>query len=77
MESEDDCEWEYQPGSQEESQNWSIRISKAVIIGYVLPYLISTGDDDSLSYESDTNDKSISSIKTQIVETEDEEYTIA
>jgi hypothetical protein len=43
----------------------------------VLPYLISTGDDDSLSYESDTNDKSISSIKTQIVETEDEEYTIA
>ena len=43
----------------------------------MLPYLISTGDDDSLTYESDTNDESISSIETQIVETEDEEYTIA
>jgi hypothetical protein len=27
-----------------------------VIIGHVLPYLISTGDDDSLSYESATDD---------------------
>ena len=27
-----------------------------IIIGHVLPYLISTGDDDSLSYESDTDD---------------------
>ena len=30
-----------------------------VIIRHVMPFLISTGDDDSLSYESDTNDESI------------------
>jgi hypothetical protein len=28
-----------------------------IIIRHVLPYLISTGDDDSLSYESDTYDR--------------------